>query len=175
MKNVPAVTAAQMSLLLLLMSGSQADTPQPTSAVTPMTPDVVPAYDQIRPQADYIKRVVMIPMRDGVKLYTVIVMKKGTANAPILLSRTPYDAKGSTARTRSQSITEILPAMDAEFVTDNYIRVYQDIRGLHNSEGQFVMTRPIVGPLNNTGIDESTDAYDTIDWLIRNVPESNGK
>ena len=65
--------------------------------------------------------------------------------------------------------------MDNEFVNDDYIRVYQDIRGLHNSEGQFVMNRPIVGPLNNTGIDESTDAYDTIDWLVKNVPESNGK
>jgi hypothetical protein len=117
----------------------------------------------------------MVPMRDGVKLYTVIVMKKGTHNGPLLLSRTPYDAKDTTARSKSQLITEILPAIDAEFVEDNYIRVYQDIRGLHNSEGEFVMTRPIVGPLNNTGIDESTDAYDTIDWLVKNVPESNGK
>jgi uncharacterized protein len=104
-----------------------------------MTPDGVITYQEIRPEADYIKRVVMIPMRDGVKLYTVIVMKKGTANAPILLSRTPYDAKDSTARTRSQAITEILPVMDAAFVTDNYIRVYQDIRGMHHSEGVYVM------------------------------------
>ena len=140
-----------------------------------MAPDVVARYDSVRPDADFIKRVVMIPMRDGVKLYTVIVMKKGTAGGPILLSRTPYDAKESTARTSSQSILEILPAMDAEFVEDNYIRVYQDIRGMHNSEGEFIMTRPIVGPLNSTGIDESTDAYDTIDWLVKNVPESNGK
>src|SRR5207244_3147836 len=58
---------------------------------------------------------------------------------------------------------------------DGYIIGEQDIRGLHNSEGQFVMNRPIVGPLNTTGIDESTDAYDTIDWLVKNVPESNGK
>jgi putative CocE/NonD family hydrolase len=138
-----------------------------------MTPDVVPNYEQVRPEADFIKRVVMIPMRDGVKLYTVIVMKKGTANGPILLSRTPYDAKDATARIKSQSISDILPAMDAPFAEDNYIRVYQDIRGLHNSEGSFVMARPIVGPLNDTGIDESTDAYDTIDWLVKSVPESN--
>jgi putative CocE/NonD family hydrolase len=118
---------------------------------------------------------VMIPMRDGLKLYTVIFMKKGTRNAPILLSRTPYDVKESTARSQSQSLTEVLPAMDAEFVNDNYIRVYQDIRGLHNSEGEFVMTRPIIGPLNHTRNDESTDAYDTIDWLVKHVPESNGK
>jgi putative CocE/NonD family hydrolase len=143
--------------------------------ITPMTPDVVASYDQVLPEADFIKRVAMVSMRDGTKLYTVIVMRKGTANGPILLSRTPYDAKGSTARIASQSIVDILPIMDREFVNDGYVRVYQDIRGLHNSEGQFVMNRPIVGPLNNTGIDESTDAYDTIDWLVKNVPEANGK
>src|SRR4051794_33931205 len=143
--------------------------------VTPMTPDVVASYEAVRPDADFIKRVAMVPMRDGTKLYTVIVMKKGTMGGPILLSRTPYDAKGSTARTPSQRGADILPVMYKEFFDDGYIIVHQDIRGLHNSEGQFVMNRPIVGPLNNTGIDESTDAYDTIDWLVKNVPESNGK
>jgi uncharacterized protein len=143
--------------------------------VTPMTPDVVAKYDPVLPEADYIRRVAMVPMRDGVKLYTVIVMRKGTANGPILLSRTPYDAKGSANRVPSQRIHDILPVMDWDFVDDGYIRVYQDIRGLHNSEGEFVMNRPIVGPLNKTGIDESTDAYDTIDWLVKNVPEANGK
>ncbi len=166
-------TLAGAALLSILLSGSSVAAAP--SAVTPMTPDVVAKYDEIQPQADFVKRVVMLPMRDGVKLYTVIVMKKGTHSGPILLSRTPYDAKDTTARSKSQLITEILPAVDAEFVEDNYIRVYQDIRGLHNSEGEFVMTRPIVGPLNNTGIDESTDAYDTIDWLVKNVPEGNGK
>ena len=170
-----------LSLLLLGAPATQAATaasvPQGTAApkVTPMTPDVVASYDSVRPDADYIKRVEMVPMRDGVKLYTVIVMKKGTTGGPILLSRTPYDAKDATQRTHSQLITEILPAMDAEFVEDHYIRVYQDIRGLHHSEGDFIMTRPIVGAQNSTGIDESTDAYDTIDWLVKNVPESNGK
>jgi len=163
-----------LALSILLAASATAKAPS-SAAVTPMTPDVVARYDEVRPDADYIKRVVMVPMRDGVKLYTVIVMKKGTSNAPILLSRTPYDAKGSTARTASQKITEILPAMDAEFVEDNYIRVYQDIRGLHHSEGEFVMTRPIIGPLNHSKVDESTDAYDTIDWLVKHVPESNGK
>src|SRR5580658_6671936 len=137
----------------------QAATPPAPSTITPMTPDVVESYDSVRPDADFIKRVVMIPMRDGVKLYTVIVMKKGTAGGPLLLSRTPYDAKKSTERINSPSLLDILPAMDAEFVADHYIRVYQDIRGIHHSEGQFIMTRPIIGPLNSTGIDESTDAY----------------
>ncbi|MEA3067475.1 MAG: uncharacterized protein QOK41_882, partial [Sphingomonadales bacterium] len=165
-KALLRLTASLLPLLAL------AAAPPP---VTPMTPDVVAKYDPVLPEADYIKRVVMVPMRDGTKLYTVIVMKKGTSGGPILLSRTPYDAKGSADRTASQSIVDILPIMDKEFVEDGYIRVYQDIRGLHNSEGQFVMNRPIVGPLNHTGIDESTDAYDTIDWLVKNVPESNGK
>jgi putative CocE/NonD family hydrolase len=173
----PLTLLRAMTCLLVAMATSpvRALPPEATSEVTPMTPDVVANYDAIREEADFVKRAVMIPMRDGVKLYTVIVMKKGTSNAPILLSRTPYDAKASTARTKSQLITEILPAMDAPFVESGYIRVYQDIRGMHMSEGSFVMTRPIVGPLNNTGIDESTDAYDTIDWLVRNVPESNRK
>ncbi|HWI77306.1 MAG TPA: CocE/NonD family hydrolase [Sphingomicrobium sp.] len=140
-----------------------------------MTPDVVASYNPILPQADFIRREAMVPMRDGTKLYTVIYMKKGTTNGPILLSRTPYDAKGSTARTASQSVVDVLPIMYKEFVDDGYIIVQQDIRGLHNSEGTFVMNRPIVGPLNNSGIDESTDAYDTIDWLVKNIPESNGK
>jgi putative CocE/NonD family hydrolase len=147
----------------------------PTGTVTPMTPDVVAKYNPVLPEADYIEREAMVPMRDGTKLYTIIMMKKGTTNGPILLSRTPYDAKGSMHRSPSQSIVDQIPIMYKEFVNDGYIIVQQDIRGLHRSEGQFVMNRPIVGPLNNTGIDESTDAYDTIDWLVKNVPESNGK
>src|SRR5205807_9052119 len=70
--------------------------------VTPMTPDVVASYNPSLPEANYVKRVAMVPMRVGTKLYTVIVMKKGTSGGPILLSRTPYDAKGSTDRTPSQ-------------------------------------------------------------------------
>src|SRR5215218_3078309 len=163
-------TALRIAAPLLALLATAA---APPAKVTPMTPDVVASYDQVLPDADFIKRVAMVPMRDGVKLYTVVVMRKGTANGPLLLSRTPYDAKGSTARTPSQSIVNILPIMDKEFVNDGYIRVYQDIRGMHNSEGQFVMNRPIAGPLNNTGIDESTDAYDAIDWLVKNVPEGN--
>jgi putative CocE/NonD family hydrolase len=175
MSDLPLRTSlAPLLALLLPVSVASAATAPATASVTPMTPDVVASYDEIRPQADYTRRVVMIPMRDGVKLYSVIVMKKGISKGPILLSRTPYDAKDSAARTRSQSITEILPVMDADFVEDGYIRVYQDIRGIHRSEGEFVMNRPLVGPLNSTGIDESTDAYDTIDWLVKNIAESNG-
>src|SRR6476660_8092701 len=170
MKTALLRTAAALAPLFAIAAA-----PPTTGPVTPMTPDVVAKYEPVLPEADYVKRVAMVPMRDGTKLYTVIVMKKGTRNGPILLSRTPYDAKGSMSREDSQSVTDILPIMYKEFVNDGYIIVQQDIRGLHNSEGTFVMNRPIVGPLNNTGIDESTDAYDAIDWLVKNVPESNGK
>ncbi len=174
MKHHPLRRTAPLAAALLMSAatGSLAQTP---ARVTAMTPDVVASYDPVRPDADFVKRVVMVPMRDGVKLYTVIVFKKGTTNGPILLSRTPYDAKGSTARTPSQHIVDILPVMDTEFVNDGYVRVYQDIRGMHHSEGEWVLTRPIAGPLNTTGIDEATDAYDTIDWLVKNVTEGNGK
>ncbi|MDH5274998.1 MAG: CocE/NonD family hydrolase [Gammaproteobacteria bacterium] len=143
--------------------------------VVPMTPDVMDKYEQVLPEADFIRREVMVPMRDGVRLYTAIVMKKGATNAPVLLSRTPYDAYKSTHRVASQRIVDILAIMDAEFAEDGYIRVYQDIRGLHRSEGEWVLNRPLAGPLNDTGIDESTDAYDTVEWLVKNVPEANGK
>ena len=125
---------------------------------------------------DYVKREVMIPMRDGVKLYTVIVVPKGAqrradpADAHALQRRRPRQR----ARTR-RTCCDILPQGDEVFVADGYIRVFQDIRGKYGSEGDYVMTRPLRGPLNNTKVDHSTDAYDTIDWLVKNVPEINGR
>lgn len=171
MKTLAHSFFTAFSALLVTTAGAAA---QSLPRVTPMTPDVVEKYEQVLPSADYIRREAMVPMRDGVKLFTVVVMKKGTTNAPILLSRTPYNATRSTTRVRSQRIVDMLEIMDAELVEDGYIRVYQDIRGMHKSEGQWVLNRPIVGPLNDTGVDESTDAYDTIDWLVKNTPESNG-
>jgi len=124
---------------------------------------------------DYVKRDVMIPMRDGVKLYTVIVLPKGAKNAPILLTRTPYNASARAARNNSTHMLAILPQGDEVFVNAGYIRVFQDIRGKYKSEGAYLMTRPPRGPLNATSTDESTDAYDTIDWLVKNTAESNGR
>jgi putative CocE/NonD family hydrolase len=117
----------------------------------------------------------MIPMRDGVRLYTVIVVPKGARNAPILLTRTPYDASARARRNRSPSMVATLPLFDELFAADGYIRVYQDVRGKYGSEGEYVMTRPLRGPLNSSPVDHSTDAYDTIDWLVKHVPESNGR
>ncbi len=141
----------------------------------PMTPDIPAKFDFPRDGFDYVKRTVMIPMRDGVKLYTVIVLPKGAKDAPILLSRTPYNAKKRTQRFFSPHVEAALSQMDEPFVADGYIRVYQDIRGKYGSEGDYVVTRPLIGPLNHTKVDHSTDAWDTIDWLVKNLPESNGR
>jgi hypothetical protein len=144
--------------------------------VTPMTPDIDGKYVAAKINYDYEKRVVMVPMRDGTKLYTVIVVPKGGKNLPIMLTRTPYNAARRAARADSPRMVAAMPQGDEPFVADGgYIRVFQDIRGKYGSEGEYVMTRPLKGPLNSSEVDHSTDAYDTIDWLVKNVPETNGK
>ena len=120
----------------------------------------------------------MIPMRDGVKLHTVILVPKGAKNAPILLTRTPYNATALTSHAQSSHLGPILEGYDNAtdvIVEGGYIRVVQDVRGKYGSEGDYVMNRPLHGPQNPTPVDDSTDTYDTIDWLVKNVPESNGK
>jgi len=124
---------------------------------------------------DYTKREVMIPMRDGVRLHTVIVVPAGAKDAPILLTRTPYEASHRTARNESPHMLAILPEGDEVFVRGGYIRVFQDVRGKYASDGEYLMTRPVRGPLNATTTDHVTDAWDTIDWLVKNTPESNGR
>jgi putative CocE/NonD family hydrolase len=120
----------------------------------------------------------MIPMRDGVKLYTVILIPKAAHHAPMLLTRTPYGADARIEARDSAHLASVIGESDVadELVTSGaYIRVLQDVRGKYRSEGDYVMTRPLVGPLNPTQVDHSTDTYDTIDWLVKNVPESNGR
>jgi len=127
---------------------------------------------------DYARRDVMIPMRDGVKLHTVILVQKGARRAPILLTRTPYDAAGLTSHAPSAHLASVLQGYDNAvdvIVEGGYIRVVQDVRGKYGSEGDYVMNRPLRGPLNPTAVDHATDTYDTIDWLVKNVAESNGK
>ena len=127
---------------------------------------------------DYTRREVMIPMRDGVKLHTVILVPKGAKGAPILLTRTPYDADALTTHETSTHLGPTLEGYDnaTEVVVEGgYIRVIQDVRGKYGSEGDYVMNRPMRGPLNPTPVDHATDTYDTIDWLVKNTPESNGK
>ena len=127
---------------------------------------------------DYLRREVMIPMRDGVKLHTVILVPKGAKDAPILLTRTPYNASELTTHTASSHLGPSLEGYDNAtdvIVEGGYIRVVQDIRGKYGSEGDYVMNRPLHGPQNPTPVDHATDTYDTIDWLVKNLKESNGK
>jgi len=141
----------------------------------PLTPDIPARFESPVSAYDYTVRDVMIPMRDGVKLHTVIVIPKSARSSPILLTRTPYNASARAKRNDSPHVVARLSLFDELFAVDGYIRVYQDVRGKYGSEGEYVMTRPLRGPLNNSNVDHSTDAYDTIDWLVKNIPESNGR
>ncbi len=137
-----------------------------------------PGWRHPQPAFDYLRREVMIPMRDGVKLHTVILVPKGAKGAPILLTRTPYDANALTTHETSAHLGPSLQGYDNAtevIVEGGYIRVVQDVRGKYGSEGDYVMNRPMRGPLNPTPVDHATDTYDTIDWLVKNIPESNGK
>ncbi|HET7569494.1 MAG TPA: CocE/NonD family hydrolase [Gammaproteobacteria bacterium] len=128
---------------------------------------------------DYHKYSVDIPMRDGVKLHTVIIVPNCAKHAGILLTRTPYNAEGLTSHAASGHLGPILEGYDnvTDIIKEDcYIRVVQDIRGKYGSEGAYVMNRPLAsGPLNPTPVDDSTDAYDTIQWLVKHVSQSNGK
>jgi putative CocE/NonD family hydrolase len=161
--------------LLALAASLAAAQPAATPASGPEDADVPANVTTSTADYDYVKRVEMIPMRDGVKLYTVIVIPKGAKDAPMILTRTPYNAKKRAQRMESAHMLDILPQGDADFVRAGYIRVFQDIRGKYGSEGDYIMTRPPIGPLNTTKTDDTTDAFDTIDWLVKNIPESNGR
>ena len=169
--------------------------PEPSSAQT-VTPPQYPAlptetptkFQPVTDSFDYIRREVMIPMRDGVKLHTVILVPKAAKNAPILLTRTPYNATELTTHdARGGAVTNAAPSAHLGpvlngydnatevIIEGGYIRVVQDVRGKYGSEGDYVMNRPLHGPQNQTPVDHATDTYDTIDWLVKNTPESNGK
>ena len=156
-------------VLLLAIAAS------PFRAAPQQSSDIPKTFTVPTAAYDYVKREVMIPMRDGVKLHTVIVLPKGARNAPIVLTRTPYDASKRLARNDSTHLLSILPLSDEVFGADGYIRIFQDVRGKYKSEGEYLMTRPVRGPLNTAATDHVTDAYDTIDWLVKNIPESNGR
>src|ERR1035438_10274478 len=117
---------------------------------------------------DYRRTEVMIPMRDGVKLHAVI-LKPGdiTAPLPFLIQRTPYGVDGSNSASFAFSRPELARA--------GYIYVGEDIRGRYKSEGEFVMSRPLADHHDPKAIDESTDTYDTVVWLLQNVPGNNGR
>jgi putative CocE/NonD family hydrolase len=113
---------------------------------------------------------VQIPMRDGVKLYTdIYIPKKSRGQLPFLFTRTPYGSTDDKGRNGA------LPHSYKDFVDEGYIFVFQDIRGRYKSEGQFVMFRPPRDKSDAKAIDESTDTYDSIAWLLEHIPNNNGR
>ncbi len=126
-----------------------------------------PATEGTPPIPVFDKTETMVAMRDGVKLHTNIFVPRGFAgNLPIIMVRTPYGIEGGEAAFKGAY---------AELARDGYIFVHQDIRGRYKSEGQFVMLRQMRNKKDPKAIDESTDTYDTIDWLLKNVPHNNGR
>jgi len=162
-----------MCLLALVSSAGIAQvTPD---KVTPDTPDIPARFEFPAAMFDYTVREAMVPMRDGVRLRTVIVLPRQARHAPMVLTRTPYNAGRFTDGSRPRSMRELLPGGDDIFADGGYIRVYQDVRGKYGSEGDYFMVPPLVGTINASKVDDSTDAWDTIEWLLHNVPESNGR
>jgi putative CocE/NonD family hydrolase len=174
-----ARTLLAVNLIAWPFAGGVVAQSTPAAAKYPDLPSETPAKFQKRTDSfDHVRREEMIPMRDGVKLHTVILVPKGAKGEPMLLTRTPYDADKLTSHTPSSHLGPNLDGYDNALeviVEGGYIRVVQDIRGKHGSEGDYIMNRPLHGPQNPTPVDHATDTWDTIDWLVKNVPESNGK
>ena len=130
---------------------------------------LLPLPGMVRAAPEYESSEVMVPVRDGIKLHTVLVRPKGAERPlPILLQRTPY---GVPARARESQMRGPLKSM----ADDGYIFAFQDIRGRFGSEGTFVLERPARDASDPKAVDETTDAYDTIDWLVKNVAGNNGR
>jgi putative CocE/NonD family hydrolase len=172
------ITALAVAAFTIATASAQT----PAAPAYPALPSETPATLQpVVDTFDYTRREAMIPMRDGVKLHSVILVPKSAtpaSHAPILLTRTPYSANQLTNHAFSSHLGPILYGYDNAtdvIVEGGYIRVVQDIRGKYGSEGDYVMNRAIHGPQNPTPVDEATDTYDSIDWLVKNIPETNGK
>jgi uncharacterized protein len=153
MKLRNGVLVTFCALLFVVVAGAQDQ--------KPARPDLPKLFE---------KKEVMIKMRDGVKLHTEIYTPRDAqAPFPILMERTPYGVSGGP-----QGYTNSLYGAQ-DLYADGYILVYQDIRGRYGSEGKFEMNRHVHDPKDVNGTDESTDTYDTIDWLVKNLPKNNGR
>src|ERR1043166_2997167 len=172
MRTPRLVTAVSVTLCLSLASRPGPLVAEPTP---PLAPEIPAKFVRPTEAADYDRREVMVAMRDGVKLHTVILVPRGARGLPIILTRTPYNASKRAERAVSNRMAATLSLSDDQFSDGSFIRIYQDVRGKYGSEGEYVMTRPLRGPLNASKVDHSTDTYDTIEWLTKNIPETNGK
>jgi putative CocE/NonD family hydrolase len=177
LRSLSLAASALAAALLIEPPVTPAEPPPPVTY--PELPSEIPAeFAPTNEGFDYVRREVMIPMRDGVKLHTVILVPQGAQRAPILLTRTPYDANELTNHAESSHLGPVLDGYDnaLEVILEGgYLRVVQDVRGKHGSEGDYVVNRPLRGPQNPTPVDHATDTWDTIDWLVHNVPECNGR
>ena len=166
------IALALFTTTLATALASAAPPPAKDAGMVQLGSDIPAKWQKPETSFDYIKQDVMIPMRDGIKLHTVILIPKGAAHLPMLLERTPYDASGF-AKDNNPHLRDAVWRANREWADDGYIFVYQDIRGKYGSKGDYVMTRPPMGALNPSKTDDTTDAYDTIDWLVKNVAQSN--
>ncbi|HEY4962610.1 MAG TPA: CocE/NonD family hydrolase, partial [Terriglobales bacterium] len=129
--------AGSVFALSIFLESSVAQTTAPAASLPSETPDKI---EPVTDSFDYVKRDVMIPMRDGVKLHTVIVIPKGAKNAPILLTRTPYNASAQLSHAQSAHLGPILNGYDNAvevIVGGGYIRAVQDVRGKYGSDGDY--------------------------------------
>jgi uncharacterized protein len=165
------------SLLIALFAAQLA----PAQDLAPTGAGDIPATFEPNTDAyDYTRQEAMIPMRDGVKLFTVILIPKNIQQpAPIVMARTPYNASKRTAANEGASprmSMGVRSAVDNDpLIRNGYIVVMQDVRGKYKSEGTYIVNLPLRGPLNSGKVDHATDTWDTIDWLVKNVPGNNGR
>lgn len=172
-------SATCRALIVFLVASTLWPVPGIAQPVEPITGNDIPAkFDPVTDAYDYTRREEMIPMRDGIKLFTVILIPKRAGEPmPIVLTRTPYNVE---KRTNAREIASPLLAMavrqdDEPLIRNGYVRVYQDVRGKHGSEGNYIVNLPLRGPLNSGSVDHATDTWDTIDWLVKHVPNNNGR
>ena len=131
-----------------------------------------PNADSVWMRANYIKEEVMVPMRDGAKLFTAIYRPKDISKKhPVLMQRTPY----SCAPYGVDTFRPFWASYHKEYIRAGYIFVFQDVRGRFMSEGQFVDVRPFNPSKKGVETDEASDTYDLLDWVVKNVPANNGR
>lgn len=162
MKLIRLLNFAALAFLFVLCCFVPAAAQQPTQEQRELT-------EYIRDK--YSKREVMIPMRDGVRLFTSVYEPKDKSKKyPIMLNRTPY-----TVAPYGEDKYKTSLGPDDLFPREGYIFVYQDVRGRWMSEGQYEDVRPYISNKTGTQIDETSDSYDTVEWLIKNLPTNNGR
>lgn len=168
---IPASRIAPIALALVLAAAPALAQPAPA-----FQPSDIPAKFTPPDRRDFTSTSHMVRMRDGVRLNTVVLRRKDvTGPAPIMLTRTPYNASQRAGAADSTSLLGAFGGRYDTLVEAGYIMVIQDVRGKYGSQGDYLVNRPLRGPLNPTQVDHSTDTWDTIDWLVNNVPGNNGR